>query len=68
MSLTEIRFPAEISGRQTVGAPYNPVPPIILKHGTSDADAIRIAKSLGSMLGHFKAEVVHDGAVAKIDI
>ena len=68
MSLTEIRFPAEVSGRQTMGSPYNPVPPIILKHDTSTMDAIRIAKSLGSMLGHSKAEVVHDGAVAKIDI
>ena len=51
-----------------MGAPFNPVPPIILKHDTSTMDAIRIAKSLGSMLGHSKAEVVHDGAVAKIDI
>ena len=68
MSLTEIRFPAEVSGRQTMGAPFNPVPPIILKHDTSTMDAIRIAKSLGSMLGHSKAEVIIGGVVSKIDI
>ena len=68
MSLSEIRFPAEVSGRQTMGSPYNPVPPIILKHDTSTMDAIRIAKSLGSMLGHHEAEVVVGGNITKIDI
>lgn len=68
MSLSEIRFPAEVSGRQTMGHPYNPVPPIILKNGTSTVDAIRIAKGLGSMLGHHEAEVVVGGNVTKINL
>ena len=69
MKLTEIRFGGEVSGRETIGTPRNPVTPILLKRGTSEVDAIRIAKGLGSMLGHFHGEVrMESGRVEKISI
>ena len=73
--MPEIVYPAE------QGEKLNPMPeivypaeqgeklnPIILASGTSEKDAIRIAKDLGRVLGHNRAQIIHSGKTADIEV
>lgn len=57
--MPEIVYPAE------KGEKLNP---IILASGTSEKDAIRIARDLGRVLGHNRAQVIHSGKTADIEV